>query len=411
MGQTQSQGFDPAHVRIYQKLISIRDSRVRHQMINTLLQGQEYIYSAKRAGIYSHLLAYMTAIQHGQEPPPLPGERVSYSQQTTPPQIQSQQLSIRSQQPSNPINVLAKKRASEKALTFFQSCLKILSIEEEVALTDEILRASYKKAVIRAHPDRGGTEEHFEAVTRAYAYLTEILHVIQGQKTKTATGQLPELTAIKDQRATQSEQVKHVDPVRLNPKNLNINAFNQMFEQTRVPDPDEDGYGDWLKNNSNQVDTGKKFGKEFNRDVFNNMFEKEMAREEQQSQLALRQPEALVANMPSGVELGRDRPPDYTAALNASVKFTDLKSAYTKENTFSGQVAGFNVENRSFDSYKTQREKGPTLYNQEEQAALQAWQFQQEQREKQRQLRAAQEHVNANDYHERMKRLVITDTI
>jgi curved DNA-binding protein CbpA len=372
-------------------------------MIITCLQGQEYVFSAKRAGVYSHLLAYSQAISQGLQPNILPGEGQPI-QNTVHTQLVHAQKG-----PANHVQVLAKKRASEKALTFFQSCLKVLSIEEEVALTDAVLKNAYKKAVIKAHPDRGGSEEHFEAVTRAYAYLTDILHLIQGQKGRVDKA-VPELDQVKEKRKEQAEQVAYVEPVRLNPKNLNINAFNQMFEQTRVPDPDEDGYGDWLKSgDSGKVTNGGKFGKEFNRDVFNNMFERENGIGSKGSQVALRQPEALVAYMPSGIELGRDRPPDYTAALNATTRFTDLKNAYTSDNVFSGQVAGLPVENRTFDTYKNEREKGPAKFSSEENAAIAAWQQQQENREKQRQGRAAQEHLIANDYHERMKRLVIRD--
>lgn len=390
-------------------------------MIVTCLQGQEYILAAKRAGLYSHLLGYSQAVQQGKQPQPLPGEQhignaMQHVQQAqhvqhannanTMPQF-NQVVSYK-QAPTNPVQVLAKKKASEKALSFFQSCLKVLNIEEEVALTDDVLRIAYKKAVIKAHPDRGGSEEHFEAVTRAYAYLTDILHLIQGQKGR-SDKPVPTLDSVQEQRKAQSVQVAHVEPVRLNPKNLNINAFNQMFEQTRVPDPDEDGYGDWLKGQDEIAIKKKNFGKEFNRDIFNSMFEKEMNSGYNDTSLALRQPEALTAYMASGIELGRDRPPDYTAALNASTKFTDLKSAYTKENTFSSQVAGMPIENRTFDSYRAQREKGPAKFSDEEQNTINAWQRRQEDSEKNRQLRAAQEHLLASEYHERMKRLVLTE--
>jgi curved DNA-binding protein CbpA len=389
-------------------------------MISTVLQGPEYVFSAKRAGIYAHLLAYQNAVERGLELPPLPGEYAGHISQSGAHiqhqrqvqqhnQQQSYQVTQHVAQQRSPVQVLAKKKASDKALSFFSSCLKVLNIEEEVALTDEILRSAYKKAVIRAHPDRGGSEEHFEAVTRAYAYLTDILHLIQGNKTK-STAPVPELDTVKQQRTTAAAQVQHVEPVRLNPKNLNINAFNQMFEETRVPDPDEDGYGDWLKGGDQQQGSSgdkRKFGKEFNRDVFNNMFVNEMKRESNTS-LALRQPEALVAT--NAVELGRDRPPDYTAGFNSKTNFTDLKSAYTKDNVFSSQVAGVVVDSRSFESYKSQREKGPVTYSAEEASAIDAWNKQQEMKEKQRQLRAAQEHITANDYHERMKRLVIRET-
>jgi DNA mismatch repair protein MutH len=33
----------------------------------------------------------------------------------------------------------------------------------------------------------------------------------------------------------EAKAFQHVEPVRLNPKNLNMDAFNKMFEQTRMP--------------------------------------------------------------------------------------------------------------------------------------------------------------------------------
>jgi hypothetical protein len=47
-----------------------------------------------------------------------------------------------------------------------------------------------------------------------------------------------------------------------------MNAFNKLFEQTHIPDPDSDGYGDWLKSADSKSTTGPKFSGQFNRDVF-----------------------------------------------------------------------------------------------------------------------------------------------
>jgi curved DNA-binding protein CbpA len=372
------------------------------------------------------------------QPPPLPGEyanhvsqeniviqrqgnmgnmgtvqQLRYAQQSQQGQSQSQQLTAYNQPTANPVHVLAKKRASEKALTFFQSCLKVLNIEEEVALTDEVLRAAYKKVVVRAHPDRGGSEEQFEAVTRAYAYLTDILHLIQGQKGRTSKP-VPALEKVQEERKAQAAQVAYVEPVRLNPKNLNMNAFNQMFEQTRVPDPDEDGYGDWLKDEANAREKGskkgaKKFSEDFNREVFNRMFEEEHYGHGETAIQKFQHPQEMILNVSYGVELGRDRPGDYTAAPGSKQQFTDLRAAYTRENTVSNQVHNVHVENRDFNSYKSQRERAPDAYNPAEMAALQAYENQQKRREDQRRLRAAQEQHVAQDYFERMKQLVITE--
>jgi hypothetical protein len=91
--------------------------------------------------------------------------------------------------------------------------------------------------------------------------------------------------------------------------------------------------------------------------------------------------------------------------------YTDLKAAYTTESTFSGQVADVRVENRSFDQYQQSRKKAPDPLRNEELAAIQQMEKEANEREKRRQLRAAEESLQADDFHQRMKRLVITDGV
>jgi curved DNA-binding protein CbpA len=312
---------------------------------------------------------------------------------------------------ARPSAQVVKGRRNEKALNYFQNCLAVLGLEEEVALTEDTLKRAYKKAAIRAHPDKpGGSEEEFEAITRAHAYLGDILQRIKGGRKKEGVVEAP--AALKDNRASEAKKWEMVDPVRLNPKKLDLNAFNQMFEQTRIPDPEEDGYGDWLKgDDSGASASGPKFSGKFNRDVFNRAFEEDArARGAAPGQdLAVRQPEALTMASTYGTELGRGGGGGFTAAANANLKFTDLKSAYTIENTITNQVAGVQVEARSFDQYSASRKKAPEPLSNRELEAIAAAEKAHEAREKQRQLRAAQEHTIADQYFERMKHLVITN--
>jgi curved DNA-binding protein CbpA len=403
--------FPPTHVRIYKNLLSIESPKTRADMIQTLLQGPEYVQSFRQAGIYSFLLQYVSKVQRGESPDPLPGELENPSRRE---QSATNQLTVRKETVLNPYERVMKGKGNEKALTYFQTCLQVLALEEEVALTEEELKKAYKKAAMRAHPDKqGGSEQRFEAVTRAYAYLTEILNRIQGGR-KAGLKKVEAPNLLKTERSTDAEAWKQVEPVRLDPKNLNLNAFNQMFEQTRIPEPDEDGYGDWLKKESDT--SAPKFSGKFNRDVFNSMFEQEAAKTREsrsQTQLAVASPQALYLAPTAGVELGRDKPTDFTAPANASLglKYTDLKSAYTFENTFSGQVADVRVEARDFGQYQESRKKAPDPLRNEELSAIQQMEKEAEEREKRRQIRAAQELVASDDYHQRMKRLVLTDGV
>ena len=385
-------------------------------MIQTLLQGPEYVQTFRQAGIYAQMLNYVAKVNQGMNPGPLPGEQTQQQQQMPqqhrPPQITTLATRGDSTAIVNPYHRLTKNNSNEKALTYFQMCLQVLNLEEEVALTDEELKKAYKKAAMKAHPDKGGSEQHFEAVTRAYAYLTEILKRIQGGRTSLKKVDAPNL--LKTERTSEADAWKQAEPVRLNPDKLDMDAFNKMFEATRIPDPDGDGYGDWLKTEGQGAQTPNFSGK-FNRDVFNSMFEQEAAKTRearQQNSLTIAAPQALLFNPSYGVELGREKG-DFTTAANADMglHYTDLKAAYTTESTFSGQVADVRVENRSFDQYQQSRKKAPDPLRNEELAAIQQMEKEANEREKRRQLRAAEESLQADDFHQRMKRLVITDGV
>ena len=387
-------------------------------MITTLLQGAEYVQAMKQAGIYPHMLNYVAKVQQGVHPGLLPGEQQQQLQQQQPqqPQPRAQMTTLVTRGESttltNPYQKLTKHNSNEKALTYFQMCLQVLNLEEEVALTEEELKKAYKKAAMKAHPDKGGSEQHFEAVTRAHAYLTEILKRVKGGRSTLKKVEAPNL--LKTERTTEADAWKHVEPVRFNPDKLDMDAFNKMFVETHVKDADDGGYEEWLKDSGTESKAPKFSGK-FNRDVFNSMFEEEAAKTrstQKANALTVAGPQALLFNPGYGVEIGRERG-DFTTAANddGALQYTDLKAAYTTESTFSGQVADVRVENRSFDQYQQSRKKAPDPLRNDELEAIQQMEKELQQKEMNRQRRAAEELVQADSYFERMKRLVITDGV
>jgi curved DNA-binding protein CbpA len=310
----------------------------------------------------------------------------------------------------NPWAQVAKK-PQEKALSYFNSCLEILGLQEDVILTEAELKAAYKKAAIKVHPDKGGSEEMFQAVTKAYTYLSEILKRIQGamgQGQAQAQGPAQAPQQVATQRAIDEEKWQHIQPVHLSAKKLDINAFNSLYEKTRMPDPDDEGYGDWLKTeDQGSGATGRRFDGKFNRDVFNSAFEG-AEREKPTQALTVQHPRSMALTMaPSmGTEIGRTSTDDYTAPANADVQYTDLKRAYTSDSTFTNKVADVKVEVRTMDRYAAEREKAPVLSAYEQsQIALE------EERmtavESQRERRLAAQREQEEKYFQQMKRLAI----
>jgi hypothetical protein len=200
-----------------------------------------------------------------------------------------------------------------------------------------------------------------------------------------------------------------IKPVSLNPDKLDINAFNKLFEQTRIPDPEESGYGDWLKGEE-QASSAPKFSGKFNRDVFNQAFAddaKEKARPRAAGTGIVVQEQSLANRLGYATELGRTGRGDYTAANDDRLQFTDLKKAYTEYNTFSHEVADVRVEARSFDQYTQSRKEAPPPLADYEMAALQQAEREEKQREEERARRVTQEAQQEIDYFNRMKRLVV----
>lgn len=446
----QASAVDPTHIRIYSNLIQIHDPMKRVQMIQTCFTSMEYINSAKRAGVYSYLLHYVSTVQTGGTPSLLPGEQqaIPPSQPSIPRSMQSnfthssgmgathpsminapnastyiqsaaarpssnqysqkQQIVVHSDH--TPSWKVVTDTPKQKAISYFASCLEVLGIQEEVTLTEEALKKAYKKMAIKAHPDKGGSEEYFEAVTRAYAYLSEILRYMKGGR-KEVSGTVNAPTNIHNQRDQDAKQWEYSgDPVRLNAKNLDMNAFNKLFEQTHMPDPDSDGYGDWLKGNESR-DNGPKFKGEFNRDVFNRMFDEE-AKKAQRSgnQLIIHPGEmALTLNPMSGVDLVGERPNSYTAAPNSKFQFTDLRGAYTSESTISDKVSNVQVTERNLEQYRASREKAPDPFSQTELHGIREFEQRQKQLDEMRERKRAEMSVRNQQYFDRMKQLVITD--
>jgi hypothetical protein len=189
-----------------------------------------------------------------------------------------------------------------------------------------------------------------------------------------------------------------------------MNAFNKLFEQTHMPDPDSDGYGDWLKSGDSQT-SSQKFKGEFNRDVFNRMFEDEARKGAKTSTAVMLHPGqmALTLNPTSGVDLVGDRPETYTAAPNSKFQFTDLRGAYTSESTISDKVSNVTVQDRNFEQYRASREKAPDPFNQSELHSIREFEQRQRAADEMRERRRAEMHVRNQQYHDRMKQMVITD--
>lgn len=442
--------------RIWSDICAIQSNDVRAHVVQTTLQSPELVVAARGAGIYGHVLSWLSAYNRG-ERIPFPYNRdgtVNYegvyygsgsrdtiqhseprwSMYTTPAAPSVSTTSYRpTQQQTQPFTnhyTAATTRhivtgvetttalvvsPAAKALDYFQEALSLLGIaDDELAVTPERLKAAYKRASLRAHPDKGGSKEDFDAVNKAYRYVERILARVSPQF---AAESDPRLKAAVTPKAAEQYRadptLKKLEtsapPVQLSAKKLDMSMFNRLFEENRLPDPDRDsGYGDWLKSGEAGFDRTDPRS-----DVSVKNFESTMR------QYATKNPDAIVRHavpqslvQSTGVtELGGDSG-NFTAAMDAGTQFTDLKQAYSSGATFFQEVAHVHVdESRRVDPKSAERERAAAMAraDPEEKARIQAAMEAEAQREMLRRLRLAKQDTAGEAWNDAVRRRLLVN--
>jgi len=423
----------------------------RLSTLETLFSGAEFVAAAKRANLYAPLLAWMAAIRRG-EYVAWPGTHAAPRPQAGGPSNAGggargggpsnagggargggpsnagggareggPTLTIHDAPTRNTVHTVAVVPPPKRALDVLHESYAVLSLDDSKPLTHEALKQAYKRAALAAHPDKGGSPAQFDAVTRAFTYIEEVLLKLLP---KTATdGSDPRFTVAvtldnaKKSRGPATPGVAEIEdraPVALNPKKLDMNVFNQLFEENKLPDPDkDDGYGDWLTaQDSSGPKTHEGLRTKFNADIFHKTFADETRARLGESSKATtmskyQTPAEMVLAPGFGTELGGGRPALYTRAPGAAgIGYTDLKYAYGDGSTFSHEVADVNLEGRPKNVEEAKREyaTAPRALSPEEAAAVAAFDRAKQAAEEARQRRVAAKDVDAESAHQKLQR-------
>jgi curved DNA-binding protein CbpA len=192
---------------------------------------------------------------------------------------------------------------------------------------EKTLKKSYLKAAMKAHPDRGGTPQAFQQVSIAFTLLQKKL------KERENSHSHQELRdGAKDFFSQQANTPK------INTKmteKFDIDVFNQIYEQNKIPEVYDDGYGGWINENP-ALESGqtKMFQNGFNKDMFNATFEnykREQAQKNPQNALVKYQgPEVKISmsNADSIMTLGQGKITDFSGQSD-NLTYTDYKQAFT----------------------------------------------------------------------------------
>ena len=423
------------HIRIWNELSKIENDATKLKMLETLLAGQEYVTSFKKMNLYSDLLTWLTAVRRGSW-----AEWPTY----TPPATRvSVPTPLKDPMSNSIINA-----PNRNAIDYLNECYDLLGISDNEPLNLDMLKKAYKKRALALHPDKGGDPVLFDSVTKAFLYLQDVYNKLIPKAGRDHADSTPvTMETAKARRIDNSIQIydeQHDDismvihdpktvkisakpvktpanspttdsrPISINPKQLDMNVFNQLFEQNKLPDPEkDDGYGDWLASQDDTVKKTKGMRGKFSIDIFNKTFEneaKDMAKNMKHTAVTkYNSPDAIMLT-PNAVVLGGEKPSEYTAPAGSGLHYTDLKAAYSTHTTFSHQVKDVKIGAKSFSQAKAERENDPGPASEEEMRHMEEIKQRSEAAEKHRKLRLAAHDTDASMYHERIKsRLLITE--
>ncbi len=441
MGNTVSAAsVDPRHIRIWQNLASLQSNEARIRMLETLMAGGEYVAAAKRAGVYAFILQWIAAIRRGEYIawPGAPQTQTQTQTRMAPSPALPASPFIHQQRPTmNEPRKVVKENTTlatipppKRALDTLHESYRILGIDDTKPLSHENLKAAYKRAAAKAHPDRGGSSEAFDEVTRAYLYLEEVINKLIPRGTK--DGDDPRFTAAVTKEAAlkardvplsryeaeerergsasasaSASRALEEPKIALNPKNLNMDVFNRLFEENRLPDPDHDGYGDWLKSNGEdrRLQNESQLRSKFNAEVFNRTFVEQGIRKEDVGSTGITRyqaPDAITHH--GGMELGGGRPKHFISPLGSKTGYMDLKFAYSEGSTFSQEVADVKEEKRTLDAMKRERDSAPVPLSEAEQRILDSIERQKAAAEEERRRRLAVHDIAAEDTYSKLQR-------
>jgi curved DNA-binding protein CbpA len=407
--------------RIWTNICSIESEDVRAHMIERVLTSPEYVAAAQAAGVYTTTVNWLATHRRGhavrfpyatgleRDTIQHTGSDARWSMYTTPVPPQRQQQQAPRSQPQSALIV----SPAAKALDYFQEALEMLGIEDSETLTAERLRAGYKKASLRAHPDKGGSKEAFDEVRRAYQYVERILERISPNLTSEQKTRMTTAVTLESATAQRAPMVADAPPVQLSAKKLDMSTFNRLFEENRLPDPTRDaGYGDWLKSTGggDEISADARLKGKFNQQLFEQVFTEKALKQTSSTAVARRlEPDAMMSC--GGTELGGETT-SFTAAMGSETQFTDLKEAYTSGATMYHEVADVQVSRkgaRSIEEAKRQREADMSRVDPDEASRIAAAAMALEEREKQRRLRAAQQDMAAEAWSNQMRRRLMVN--
>ena len=281
---------------------------------------------------------------------------------------------------------------------------KILDLDKNANFTQA--KNAYKRKARIYHPDKfGGNGEQFKIITKAFMILIEKFK--KQQQDKQFMTLKEESRKDIEKQLNESKRHTKLDAKKINMggNNFNNKLFNKIYQENKLYDPNDEGYGNWAKETEYESDkTPKLFSNEFNLNVFNSTFSENKPKNTTQI-TKYQEPKALSSAKGSFQILGQDQIKDYTREDNKGVQYTDYKKAHTETTLIDPNTINYR-EYSSVDDL--QKERGKKMFlTKEEQEQIEMNKMLEKQREELGQQRLRENDDRAFRNFERVNKMFI----
>lgn len=277
---------------------------------------------------------------------------------------------------------------------------KILDLPKNFTL--EQLKANYKRVALKTHPDKSGCSDYlFKLVTQSYKALLKELERRESDK--------PFQQMKHNSRTTLEKQ--GMERGSAGGSSFNINKFNQVFDQYKVEDAVDKGYGNWMSKSRpdrEDINIDNKIGK-VSADKFNTIFEKNVTGTGR-NLVVYKEPEAMMSTKRMGyAELGVSRIGDFSGdnLTNKTLNYMDYRKAHTTTHLVDRSGFGARQEYNSIDDLQADRSSMRTTMTAKEQRLYVQKQMAEAALEKQRQENIAKQDQILFKQYEKISRLLL----
>jgi len=229
---------------------------------------------------------------------------------------------------------------------------KILGIGKNY--DEKILKKAYLKKALVSHPDRGGSPVEFQKISIAYTLL---LKKLSDKNNNHLHNDLRDnsQTYMNDQSSNNMRNTNMTD-------NFDSNLFNKIYDENKIDGAYDRGYGDWIDktNNNKSIEQPKMFNKSFNKELFNNEFNKYKTQQQKQSGaqvITYDEPreEISMRGKDSLMLLGQKNVSDFSGQSSGGLNFRDYKDAFTNSCLIDESSVNISDRSNNIGSMKSSR--------------------------------------------------------